>query len=155
MTVWNFKEQLEIGDRGEQLFLENYPKKLEVWPGRDGDFIEVNSRKKVELKTDTYNINKTENFFIERYSLYNPEFPELTKPGGMWQAKEHGCEIFCYMFVRHNIWFQFNDIPATLMELESLTKGMGLIYIKNHGYVTAGYKIPRDKLKELFVVWEF
>lgn len=152
---WSFSEQLQVGSRGEEIFMANYPKKIKVYPDRDGDFIEVNSKRKIELKTDTYNIEKTPNFFIERYSVYYPDNLEACKPGGPWQAQGHGCDIFCYMFVRHNIWFQFNNLPALVDRLNNLTEKMGIIYIKNHGYITTGYRVPRDSLKDLYTIWEF
>lgn len=148
--VWSFQDQLLIGDRGEQLFMERYPKKLVIHPGRDGDFIEVNSGKKIELKTDTYNMDKTENFFIERYSDIHKK-----TPGSIWQAQSHGCDIFCYMFVRHNIWFQFNNIPSLIVEIERLTHNKGLVYIKNRGFISGGYKIPRDIVSDFYTIWEF
>jgi len=148
--TWDFKEQLKCGERGEELFMANYPKQLTIYPGRDGDFIEKNSGKKIELKTDTYNMNKSSNFFIERYSsVYDKT------PGSVWQARDHGCEVFCYMFVRHNTWFQFNDLDKLINRLEELTTGKGLIYIKNRGWVTGGYKVPRSSLSDLYEVWEF
>jgi len=148
--TWSFKEQLVVGDRGQELFLQHYPKQLDIHPGRDGDFIERNSGKKIELKTDTYNMEKTPNFFIERYSDVDKK-----SPGSVWQARAHGCEIFCYMFVRHNIWFQFNDLEKLEDRLNSLTEGKGLIYIKNRGWVTGGITIPRNALSDLYNIYEF
>lgn len=148
--MFDFQKQLAVGDRGEELFLEHYPKKITIHPGRDGDFIETNSGKKIELKTDTYNIDKTPNFFIERFSCIDKQ-----SPGSVWQALDHGCSIFCYMFVRHNIWFQFNDLPKLIERLESLTEKMGMIYIKNRGWVTGGYKLPRTSLEDLYDEYTF
>lgn len=148
--VFSFKEQLEVGTRGEELFIEHYPKKLVVYPERDGDFLEVYSGKKIELKTDTYNINKSENFFFERYSNVEKE-----TPGSVWQALGHGCDIFCYMFVRHNIWYQFNDLPALAQRLDEEYGKKGLIWIKNKGYVSGGWKVNRESLSDLYTIWEF
>jgi len=146
---WDFKAQLEVGDRGEQLFLEHYPRKLTIYPERAYDFT-CSSGAKIELKTDTYNMEKTENFFMERYSDVHRE-----TVGGPWRAAGDDVDIFCYYFVRHNTWFQFNDIPALVERLNELTTGKGLVYIKNRGWVTGGYKVKRDELEDLFDVWEF
>lgn len=148
--TFDFQVQLEAGSRGEELFMERYPRKLEIYPGREYDFTVKSSREKLELKTDTYNINKSENFFFERYSDVHRK-----TPGGPWRAHQDKIDIFCYYFVRHNIWFEFRDIPSLIEELNSLTKKQGLIYIKNRGWVTGGYKIPRDSLSSLFDVYEF
>lgn len=152
--MFDFKKQLKVGERGEELFMDHYPKKLEVHPENDGDFIEVNSRRKIELKTDTYNITKTPNFFFERWSVFHPN-PLKRKVGGPWQAYEHGCDTFCYMFVRHNIWYQFDDIEALTSRLNTLTEGKGLVYVKNRGYITAGYPIERKLFDDLFNIYEF
>lgn len=148
---WDFKEQLKVGDRGEELFLENYPKKLTIYPGKEYDFT-CESGAKIELKTDTYNINKTENFFLERFSDLERE-----TPGGPWRAANDGIDIFCYMFVRHNIWFQFEDVPALVQRVDEILEGRkgGLVYIKNRGWVTAGHKIKRVDLEDLYDIWEF
>ena len=148
--AWTFQEQLTIGNRGEELFLERYPRKLEIYPGREYDFTVKSSREKLELKTDTYNINKSDNFFFERFSDVHKE-----TPGGPWRAHKDKIDIFCYYFVRHNIWFEFRDIPALVKELNSLTKSSGLVYIKNRGWITGGYKVRRECLEHLYTVWEF
>jgi hypothetical protein len=150
MTKFDFKAQLKVGNRGEELFLERYPRKLEIFPGKAYDFTVKSSRETVELKTDTYNIDKSDNFFFERYSDVNKK-----SPGGPWRAKKDKIDIFCYYFVRHNIWFEFRDIPGLVKKLDSLTKKQGLIYIKNRGWVTGGYKVKREDVEEFFTVWEF
>lgn len=147
---WDFKKQLEFGDRGEALFAERYPRRLEIFPGKAYDFTVLSSREKVELKTDSYNMDKSENFFFERYSDVSKE-----SPGGPWRAKRDKVDIFCYYFVRHNIWYEFRDIPALVKRLNSLTKGKGLVYIKNRGWITGGYKVKRSDVEDLCSIYEF
>lgn len=147
--AFDFQTQLKVGNRGEELFLEYYPEKITIWPDRDGDFITM-SGQKIELKTDTYNMNKTDNFFIERYSDF-----EKKSPGSIWQAHEHGCEIFVYYFVRHNTWFVFKDLPKLIKVLEESHGHKGFILIKNKGWRTAGWTVPRDSLKDLYERYEF
>jgi len=150
--VFSFKTQLEVGDRAEQLFLEYYPKKLKIYPGREWDFTEVYSKKSVELKTDTYNMDKTDNFFMERYSDMHRE-----TPGGPWRAKQDDVDIFCYYFSRHNTWFQFNNIPKLVRKIDKIILQQKLrpIYIKNQGWITSGYKINRSELDELYDIYQF
>jgi hypothetical protein len=147
---WNFQVQLEFGNRGEELFHERYPRRLEVYPGREYDFIVSSSREKLELKTDSYNIDKSPNFFFERYSDVNKK-----TPGGPWRAKKDKVDIFCYYFVRHNIWFEFRDIPNLVKKLNELTKKQGLVFIKNRGWITGGYKVKRVDLEEFYDIYEF
>ena len=148
--LWDFKVQLQCGERGEELFMERYPRKLEIFPGREYDFTVKSSREKLELKTDTYNLEKSPNFFFERYSDVHRK-----TLGGPWRAYGDEVDIFCYYFVRHNIWFEFRNLQALVERLEVLTKNQGLVYIKNRGWVSAGFKVPRDSLSDLFSVWEF
>jgi len=147
--TWSFQDQLAVGSRGEALFMERYPRKLDIWPGRDGDFVVSKTGQKIELKTDQYNIDKTPYFFIERYSDFHKK-----SPGSIWQAHDHGCEIFCYYFVRHDVWFEFRDIPALIARIESIAP-KGFVFIKNKAWVTAGWKILRDDVMDLGEVWEF
>lgn len=147
--TFDFKTQLAVGDRGQELFMEYYPEAISIWPEHDGDFI-TKSGQKIELKTDTYNMDKTDNFFIERYSDLNKK-----SPGSVWQAHGHGCEIFVYYFVRHDTWFIFRDLPKLIERLESLTNGKGLVYIKNRAWTTAGYKVKRKDLEDLYEQFTF
>ena len=147
---FDFKKQLEIGQQGEHIFMERYPHKLTIHPGYDGDFIDSKGRK-IELKTDQWCMDtETSNFFIERYS----DFWKKT-PGSFWQAYEHGCDIFCYMFVRNDTYFKFTNIEAVLEVLNKHiedTKGR-FIMIKNKGWQTAGFTIPREKLEDYYEVY--
>ncbi len=151
--MFDFKAQLEFGDRGEELFIENYPKDrgtLEIYPGREYDFTRSDG-KKVELKTDSYNIHKTENFFFERYSDINKQ----DKPGGPWRAYEDQVDIFYYMFVRHNICFEFNISKEFIDAINKYTEKKGLVYIKNKGWITGGYKVPRKIVEQYYTAFSF
>lgn len=150
MTKFDFKMQLEVGQNGENLLMEVYPHKLTVHEGRDGDFIDSKGRK-IELKTDTYDMNKTPNFFIERFSDYHRK-----TPGSVWQAYEHGCDIFIYMFVRNSTYFKCSDLEGLLGKLNKYYEdNPSLIFVKNRGWVTAGMKVPRELVAEYFetYVW--
>lgn len=150
MDVFSFDKQLVVGDRGEELFLERYPTKITIYTGREYDFTCSATGKKIELKTDTYNMTKTPNFFMERYSDVNRK-----TVGGPWRAVRDNVDIFCYYFVRHNCWFQFNNLPALTERLDELTAKQGLIYIKNKGWVTGGYTVKRDALEDLYDIYEW
>lgn len=147
---FTFKDQLIVGDRGEELFLERYPKKLEIYPGREYDFIIKKTGEKVELKTDTYNINKTDNFFFERYS----DVSRKTN-GGPWRAEVDKVDIFCYYFIRHNIWFQFTELDKLIRYLNEIVNESKLIYVKNKGYCTAGYKVNRKELEKFYDIYSW
>lgn len=148
--TWSFKDQIEVGTRGEELFLEYYHSPIVVYPKHAADFQLVNTGQLLELKSDTYNMDKTPNFFIERWSDI-----ENKKPGSIWQSHKKGVEIFCYMFVRHNTYFEFRDLPALIERLDSITKDMYLHHIKNRGWITGGYRVPRELLKDLYTQYTF
>jgi hypothetical protein len=148
--TFSFQEQLKVGDRGESLFMERYPRNLDIYPGREYDFTVRCNGKTVELKTDSFNMEKTPNFFLERYSdVYKKT------PGGPWRAKKDKVDIFCYYFVRHNLWYEFRDLPKLIKKLDKLTEKKGMIHVKNRGWVTGGYTVPREELEEFFDIYEF
>lgn len=151
--VHSFKEQLEIGNRGEQIIFQHFHVPLAFYPGRGFDFTTKNRpRKNVELKTDDFNLDKTENFFIERWSdIYRK------KPGSLWQSKEKGVDWFVYYFVRNDRYFFFDNLPKLIERVEEIIDQykLGLIAVKNYGYITGGYKVPRLLLKDFYVEYEF
>jgi hypothetical protein len=144
-SKWDFKKQLTVGDRGEELFMEHYHSPLIVYPEHKADFKRVSDGKLVELKTDTYNMEKTPNFFWERWGDVHKE-----KPGGPWRALADRVPIFVYMFVRHNVYYEFSDLKALCKLLDQLTEKKGMIYIKNRNWITGGYAIPRELVKHLY-----
>lgn len=145
-TTHSFWDSLKVGTRGEELLIQHYHEPLVVIPDRYADFRRVTDGKTVELKTDTYNVTKTQNYFFERYS----DFHKKT-PGGPWRARKDRVGVFVYYFVRSNLYFNFEDVKALCKEIERIVKRkkQGLILVKNRGYITAGYTIPRDSLAHL------
>lgn len=133
---FSWQEQLAVGSRGEALFAEYYPEPVTVFAPHKADFRRVSDGALIELKTDDYNLEKTENFFFERYGNL-----ERTKPGGPWRARKDRVSVFVYYFVRHNIMFEF-ETKALCKVLEKLTKKMGLICVKSQGWAVLGWKVP-------------
>jgi hypothetical protein len=147
---WDFRDQLVVGSRGEELFLQHYHSPLVIYPEHRADFKRVSDGALVELKSDTYNIDKTPYFFMERWSDFHQK-----KPGGPWQSREKRVDVFCYLFVRHNIYYEFNDLKVLTKELDKLTDKQGMVFVKNKGWVTAGFKVLREALKGLYTRYEF
>lgn len=145
-----FDKQLKVGDQGEQFFLEHYPRKLEIIKHRYCDFKVKTSNELIELKTDTYDMLKTSNFFFERYSDYNAQ-----SPGSVWQSRPKNVSIFCYLFINNKTWFEFRDLDKLIDRLDNIIndKKLGKIFIQNRGWTTVGYKINRDDLKDLYKVY--
>ena len=146
----NFKADLKRGLQGQALFLKHYPEYEPTTGFNKIDFIHPDGTK-VELKTDFYNMNKTKNFFFERYS--NDTAGTL---GGPFSAAESGVDFFVYFFIKSlkSFWFR----PKELCEfLENWEGSKNLIEVPNKGYTTLGIKCNRDLVKHLCIkeeTWE-
>jgi hypothetical protein len=137
----SFTTSLRFGDAGEAIWYQAHPGLSRI-DGLKGDFLDANGEK-WELKTDLWSMEKTPNFFIERYS----DMARKT-PGGPYQALVHGCRYFCYFYIASLTYFKFDcaELVATLDEvLPKLTP----TEVQNKGYTTMGYRVPRDLLTHL------
>ena len=139
----SFTEDLKRGHTGELKFFSLFNNKLEHIDGRIADFKIISSGELVELKSDWYDLEKTENFFIERYSYEN-------EPGGPFQALENRIKYYVYFFPRNDQFFIF-ETEDLCDYLSWRMKEEDLINIKNENYVTRGWKIPREQLAHLLV----
>lgn len=136
--VFDFKEQLEWSHGKESEFIDLYlGPKLVKSTNRKWDF-DTPDGKKIELKTDTYDIAKTPNFFMERYS-------DITKksPGGPWRAAEDGVDRWIYWFPSGNVYYEFTDLPELIKVLDEVTEKYFMFSIRNKAWTTGGYKVPR------------
>ena len=138
-----FNKDLKRGQNAEHSFFQRYQHCLIRTDGRRGDFELLKCGSTLELKSDFYNPNHTENFFIERFSHTNAD-------GGPWQAQEHNCEYYAYWFPITGDLYLFN-VHQLVRKLNKLEKGMQLTSVKNEGFTTRGYKVPRESLKDLFL----
>lgn len=140
----SFKASLSVGQLGEALFFEAHEGRLIRSDGRKGDFVCALTGNKLELKTDSYPMAKTENFFIERYSNM-----ETQTPGGPWQAQANSCPQFAYMYVSDLTCFQF-DTNRLIEEIERLAPDLDTREIPNKGWKSFGYLVPRELLKAIY-----
>ncbi len=140
--VFGFKKQLDVGTIGENLFIKHYIGSTKS----DGRKFDISFEgKKVELKTDTYPMQKTDNYFMERYGSI-----EDKKIGGPWRAKEDGVDYFVYLYLANKIFFWF-DSAQLVTFLDEYTKTMRGKTIANRTYSTLGFCVPRDALQHLVV----
>ena len=141
----DFKSDLHTGQKGESLLLELWPELIRQ-DGFHFDFLTPDCCA-LELKTDTYDMQKTDNFFIERWSDLHKK-----RPGGPFQALGRGASLFAYLYIKNKKCFVFNtvDLIKHVMELEN-KKQVSLVYIRNVAWTTTGYKIPRDSVKHLIL----
>lgn len=140
--VFDFKEQLKKGKRGEAQFLELFGDLVEESSGGfKEDFVCKIGGAKLEVKTDLYCPTKTENFFMERWSYEDQD-------GGPWQALRKKVDFFIYFFPSCMQLHCFS--VSTLVErLDKLTKGMYIINVRNTSHTTQGYKVKRAYLEDL------
>ena len=143
MKLYSFKKQLEEGNKGEDLFLSCYknlnPRKFST---NDYDII-INKNDKVEIKCDTWDEKDTPNFFIERYSN-----DKKKNDGGPFRAKNS--KYFIYLFIKNKTFYWF--CPNKLCDfLSNRLKGYEKKYIRNNGYYTIGYLVPRIDLEHLLI----
>lgn len=143
----NFKSSLEVGQRGEEWLMSVWPE-LERLDGRKSDF-KLPDGTLVEVKTDSYPMSKTPNFFMERYS---DTFKGT--PGGPWQALGHNSTLFVYVFSADKTAFIF-DTKKLVEALEPLILNMTPKIIKNARWETLGYTVPRDAISHLYEKKEF
>lgn len=152
--VFNFDDQRRIGDVGESDFVKVYkdlePKKSET------DFridFTLNNGLTVELKTDSYDMNKTPNFFMEQMTISGNK----SSLGGPWRSKDHNVDYFVYYFLNNRVFFWFK--PITLCEFldkfveEYRMKPISIPNRDNRGgyYEAVGFKIPRESVKPLLL----
>jgi hypothetical protein len=143
--VPNFQADLARGRIGELGFLHATKGTVEPTDGRTGDFVLTGTKIKLEVKSDYYDPSKTSNFFIEKYRSGN-------KPGGVWQAQEHGCKYFLYCFVKTGTIYAFNTKKlCERLDLLHDSKNLTLTSVNNPGYTTRGLKVHRDLVTDLML----
>lgn len=149
--TFDFQKQLEFGQQAERDFMQCYHRPIVPATTLSYDFKVVECGSKLELKTDDYNHDATPNFFFERWSDYHKK-----KPGGPWQSRKKRADVFCYYFIRNNVYYEFSDIKLLCKTLEAYIKDkkLGFVMVRNKGWVTAGYKIPRDAVMHLCDIYE-
>lgn len=143
--AYGFKQQLAKGEIGEIIFLAAHQDDLVKLDGFKGDFALADGTK-LELKTDMYDMERTPNFFVERYSDAAKK-----SPGGPWQAAAHGCTHFVYFYPKNLTYFTF-DVAKLVGALEKLEPILEEKLIKNTSHTTMGYLVPRDLVAELATV---
>lgn len=138
--VHKFKKSLLIGEAGERLFMEHFPGLIKQ-PKSSFDFIDPYTKHTYELKCDSYGLDGSPNFFMERYSDWNKK-----TNGGPWQALGHQATYFVYLYPKDRTFFIFET--AKLVEA---LEGMKLssVLVRNQAWTTLGYKVPRAKLLHL------
>lgn len=146
--TWDFSEQIKVGNKGEKLLLKKWATPIRKLGGKGPDFLDTDGRL-IELKTDTYELEKTPNLFLERWSSA-PRDGQPGRAGGPWQALDKGATTFVYLFINAKTWFIFDDLAALVTRLDALTEKAYVVNIRNRGYLTQGYRVKRKDLADLY-----
>lgn len=137
---FSFKKQSAVGDQGEKIFLDKYTDCIKLGVKDDYDFYDEDRGIYLELKTDTYPLSKTKNHFIEKYSDDN-----TYKLGGPFRCTKPD-SVFIYYHIKDDKAFFYD--PIELVDIiENNFDDNDLISIRNKGYNTQGFKVPRELLK--------
>lgn len=144
--VYNFKEQLRVGDKGELDFYREFEDLVDWLDGVHGDLLLCKTYK-VELKTDD-RAGKTGNFFIEKYS--NKKSKSL---GGPYKAIIDECQLFVQYNMLEKEFYFFDPETLSGFTEENYTKlavhkELGVDVI-NEKHVTWGHAIPIKYLEPL------
>lgn len=150
-TIHTFKESLQKGQEAERIWLAMLTKHcpeyvVEHSCGRKHDFILYSpfGSFTVELKSDSHDMAKTKNIFIERWSDYDKK-----KPGGPYQSTKNNVDIYAYWHPKNKIMLTFS-LSALIIKLGELKlKDKDLIPIFNRGFITKGWKVPRKDLEDV------
>lgn len=144
--TFSMKAQLAKGKKAEKEFMSRYGEGcFERTDGRKGDFRIKWSQAKVELKSDFY--VDTPNLFMERWSVA-PTPDREGKPGGPWQSLANDTKYYVYWLVESNELFVF-DVALLVAGLEPLLATLRKIVVRNKGYDTIGYLLPKTKVASL------
>lgn len=144
--TFSMKTQLTKGKKAEKDFMARYGEGcFERTDGRKGDFRIKWSQAKVELKSDFY--KDTPNLFMERWSVA-PTPGKEGKPGGPWQSLDNGTKYYVYWLVESNELFVF-DVAELVLALDPVLSSLREITVKNKGYNTIGYLLPKVKATSL------
>jgi hypothetical protein len=142
----SFKSSLTVGGIGETLFYTAHNGVLKRTDGRKSDLINVQTGEQIELKSDGWAMDKTPNFFFEIYSD-----KRVGSPGGPWRSKRDGIDTFVYFYVMDLTFFTF-DTCELVDRIEELKPSLKTKEVRNASWVTEGYLVPRDMLKDIFTV---
>jgi hypothetical protein len=149
-SFFTFKKQHKLGQDGESLFLSCYPKFKPILS--DGIKFDITIKEKignkifdksVELKTDYYEMGKTKNIFFEKYGSNITQ-----KLGGTFRALDDKVDWFVYLYIKDKTFYWFN--PQTICKfLDTYIKDKSPFHIKNKGYYSIGYLVPRAEVSHL------
>lgn len=161
----DFATDLKAGKKGQELVVKTGGGLLKELDGRKNDLELVRTGEKVELKSERYKLNEnkkysrkdrsTPNLFIERWSD-----EKRCHIGGPFQALAKGSTFYMHVFSNKKVVvFKTEELVAFLNKMDftqKYSKRKASIPNKSgaKAWMTVGYYIPLEDLKEIAVVTE-
>lgn len=145
MKIHNFKDSLKYGNKKEREFCDMFPE-LELMDGYIADMRIRSNGKTIDLKSDRYDLEKTGNFFMERYSYGEVD-------GGPWQAAGKDIDYYVYQFSKNGLIYVFKTWRLKKL-LEKHESEFRQVKVFNTGHVTMGYLVPRALLEPIAMTME-
>lgn len=144
---FKFHDQLKKGKLGEELFIKCYPGLNPILSDDKKYDILVNENEKLELKSDSWSMSDTPNFFFEKISH------NRTKTiGGVYRTSQDGIDHFVYLFVKDLTFFWFNSHNLVqFLEWSGDDDKRRIKYVKNKDYYTIGSLFSREECKEIIL----
>lgn len=160
---FDFDTQLAVGQRGEAFILKHHPELVLApegtrthdleHPGVDGAPPAL-----VEVKCDTYDPERTANFFMERWVVRlgsgRARGSAPRSAGGPWRAKDDGVDEFCYLFINGQppVAFWFRDLEGLCWAVEQLAESKRAVWraVHNQGVRAEGLVVPRAELTAFY-----
>lgn len=139
----SFQKSKDMGELGAILYYEAHEGRLEKLDGFKCDFREIATGKGIELKADFWAMDRTPNYFFERYSNL-----ERGTPGGPWRSIEDGADLFVYLYVKDLTFYQF-ETKKLVEALDKIVPTLTPTDVPNAKYTTQGYRVPRAMLDHL------
>lgn len=134
-----------MGNDGEAFLLSKHPNLAPAVGTRLYDLVDTAAGTTIEVKTDTYDFEKTPNFFMEQFTRSG----DNDSPGGPWRALRDNVKCFVYLFmVPRPIAWWFTDVTALVDTLDAYlgAKRRFAHVIRNNGWSGHGYCVPRTEL---------
>ena len=143
----SFQKDLKFGQDAELAFVNRFSGSLQLMDGRKGDIRLIKTNQRIELKTDRRTEHDTGNMFLERYSHAGNK-----TPGGPYQALEHGCELFAYLFAPTGTFYLFQS--SALIDYLNGTHEHKHVNVFKAGSNASGFVVPIKAVEHLQLDWQ-
>lgn len=137
-----FSDSVIQGNLGESKFMSAYPHWSKIGDGyTTGDF--KYKSETLELKTDFYSMDKTENFYMEYIS--NGNKGTLGGP-----FRDTSITYFVYYYYNNDVAYWFNT-KELVDKIKLICNKSQLVPVKNKYFTSYGFKVNRNLLNDIVI----